>query len=47
MDLPKLPKISIGTSGFGNDYGKMSYGDCKQIIDKALINRINYIDTSP
>ena len=47
MDLPKLPKISIGTSGFGNDYGKMSYGHCKQIIDKALINRINYIDTSP
>lgn len=47
MDLPRLPKISVGTSGFGNDYGKMSYGDCKQIIDKALINRINYIDTSP
>ena len=47
MDLPRLPKISIGTSSFGNDYGKMSYGDCKQIIDKALLNRINYIDTSP
>lgn len=47
MNLPDLPKISIGTRGFGNEYGKMTYGDCKQIIDKALLNRINYIDTSP
>ena len=47
FQLPILPKISIGTAGFGNEYGEMSYGECKQIIDKALLNRINYIDTSP
>ena len=50
MNFPTFPtfsKISLGTSQFGNGDYKMSYNYCKAIIDKALSNKINYIDTSP
>ena len=45
--FPTFSKISIGTSQFGNEENNMGYNQCKTIINKALLNKINYIDTSP
>ena len=45
--FPTFSKISIGTSQFGKDENNMGYNQCKAIITKALLNKINYIDTSP
>lgn len=47
MNFPIFSKISLGTSQFGNKENDMSYNECKAIINKALLNKINYIDTSP
>ena len=44
MNFPTFSKISLGTSQFGNGDYKMSYNYCKAIIDKALSNKINYIE---
>ena len=40
-------RLSIGTAGFGNEYELMDELECKKIIDKALTNRLIYIDTAP
>ena len=42
-----LSPFSIGTSTFGNVYGKIDTSNMKNIVQYSIKNELNYFDTSP
>lgn len=43
----ELPRIGIGTAGFSGIYNEITPQECGSIVDKAMVNKFNYFDSSP